>query len=56
MQITFKMFRGTFKSWETLFAEAADFANSIKPDRFISISHSADQSNGVVVVWYWGEA
>ncbi len=49
----FRIFRGTFKSWDTLFQEAADFAATVGPDRLISISHSADKSEGVVTVWYW---
>jgi hypothetical protein len=55
MKITFKSFRGTFSSWHALFSNAAEFANSLQPDRLINISHSADQAQGVVVVWYWGD-
>jgi hypothetical protein len=54
MVIKFNVFRSTFSSWETLFEEATAFANSLQADRFINISHSADQREGVVVVWYWG--
>ncbi len=50
--ITFKMFRSTLSSWPTLFQEAADFANSLDEGQLISISHSADHSDGVVTVWY----
>ena len=49
----FKAFRGMFASWDTLFRDAADFASALGPERVISISHSADHSDGVVVVWYW---
>ena len=49
----FKVFRGMFASWEKLFMEAAAFAGALGPERVISISHSADHSDGVVVVWYW---
>jgi hypothetical protein len=52
--IKFEIFRGTFTSWDALLSAAAAFANSLKPDRLINICHSADQENGVVVVWYWG--
>jgi hypothetical protein len=55
MVVKFNVFRSTFSSWETMFEEAAAFANSLQADRFINISHSADQREGVVVVWYWGE-
>jgi hypothetical protein len=54
MVIKFNVFRGTFTSWDSLFAEAAEFANSLEPDRLINISHSSEHSEGVVVVWYWG--
>jgi len=54
MQIKFEVFRSSFSSWDALLTKAADFANSLAPDRFINISHSADSGDGVVVVWYWG--
>ena len=53
MTAQYRMFRGTLASWETLFAEAAEFASTLGPDRVISISHSEDANEGVVVVWYW---
>jgi hypothetical protein len=42
-------------TWDTLFEEASDFATGIGRERLISISHSEDHSDGVVVVWYWQE-
>jgi hypothetical protein len=54
MRVLTKVFRGTFKSWSRLFSEASEFATEIGPERLISISHSADNSDGVVTVWYWG--
>ena len=51
----FKMFRGTIASWEQLFAEAAEFATTVGRERLITISHSEDQQDGVVTVWYWAE-
>jgi hypothetical protein len=48
----YEVFRGTLSSWDALFADAA-FATGIGPDRLIGISHSADQHDGVVTVWYW---
>lgn len=55
MIIQFKVFKSSFSSWDTLLSEAAEFANGLQPDRLINISHSADQNQGVVVVWYWAE-
>lgn len=56
MNVAYEVFRGTFQSWNQLFQEAAEFSSSIGPERLISISHSADRSEGVVTVWYWEEA
>jgi len=53
MQVQHKTFRGTLKTWKVLFEEATQFATEIGKDNLISISHSADHSDGVVTVWYW---
>ncbi len=50
---TFRFFRDSRISWEGLFQRAAAFASKLGPERVISISHSSDANNGVVVVWYW---
>ena len=55
MVVRFEMFRGTWSTWESLFAEAADFATGLGPERVISISHSEDQNDGAVTVWYWDD-
>jgi hypothetical protein len=55
MRVLFKMFRSSMSTWEVLFAEAAEFAGELPSRRLINISHSADNSDGVVTVWYWGE-
>ena len=52
-QASFEVFRGSFASWHTLFSQAAEFATRVGPRRLISISHSEDQNDGVVTVWYW---
>lgn len=49
-----RMFRGTFTTWKALFEEAGEFATRVGRERLIGICHSEDQSNSVVVVWYWG--
>jgi hypothetical protein len=53
--VHFEIFKSSFKSWESLFAEAATFAESVGPERLIGISHSEDHSKGVVTVWYWSD-
>ena len=50
-----RIFRGTFTTWKTLLNEAGEFATRVGKERLISISHSEDQSESVVVVWYWGD-
>jgi hypothetical protein len=52
-RVEFRKFRGTFASWDDLCAEAAAFATKLTDGRLISISHSADHSDGLVVVWFW---
>ena len=53
MRVQTKMFRATLKSWQDLFDEAAQFAGALQPDKLISISHSAQGAEGIVVEWYW---
>ncbi len=52
-KLKFRIFRGTMATWEELFARAAYFASEIGPERVLNISHSADDCDGVVTVWYW---
>jgi hypothetical protein len=52
-RVEYRMFRGTLKTWEDLFDEAAGFASEIGRKRLIGISHSEDDNDGVVAVWYW---
>jgi hypothetical protein len=54
--VRFETFRSSFSTWDHLFGEAAAFATTLGPERLISISHSEDQNQGVVTVWYWGNA
>jgi len=54
-RVHFKVFRSSSSSWDNLFKEASDFASTLPTDRLISISHSEDQNEGVVCVWYWEE-
>lgn len=53
LTLRFKKFRGTMASWDDLFSRAAEFATEVGRDRLVTISHSADHSDGVVTVWYW---
>lgn len=55
MQLRHKIFQATMKSWRQMFDEAAEFATQMGPERVISVSHSCDHNEGVVVVWYWAE-
>jgi len=53
MKVKFRVFRGTWASWNELFQKAAAFASTLPPERLISISHSEDKDDGVVTVWYY---
>ncbi len=55
MPVQFRVFRATFISWNSLLDQAARFAGELGPERVISISHSSDHSEGLVVVWYWSK-
>ncbi len=55
MRVLCKQFRATLKSWGRLFREAADFATQVGQENLVSVSHSADNADGIVCVWYWGE-
>ena len=54
-RVQYKFFRGTLATWDELFTQAAEFATTLEQGSLITISHSADQGNGVVTVWYWAE-
>jgi len=52
-RLTFRSYRGTMATWEELFQAAARFASDLGRERVLNISHSADDDDGVVTVWYW---
>jgi hypothetical protein len=54
MQVRYKLFKSSLTTWNDMCTEAAAFASTVQLDRLVSISHSADNSQGVIVVWYWG--
>jgi len=54
-KLKFRVFRSNWTSWDKLFQEAADFADTIGPERVLNISHSCNNTDGVVTVWYWSE-
>ena len=53
--VRYELFRSGFKSWDSLFAQASEFATRIGRERLIGVSHSEDKHEGVVTVWYWGD-
>jgi hypothetical protein len=50
---TFMIFKGMFKSRETLCREAAAFATAVGRERLIGISTAIDSGLTVVTVFYW---
>ena len=55
MQVKYKFFKATLKSWDNMHAEVAEFATMIGRERLINISNSSDHSEAVITVWYWSE-
>ena len=53
MRVGYQTFRGTFATWDDLFAKAAGFATELGETRVINFSHSCAGNDGVVTVWYW---
>ena len=55
MQVQHKLFKSSFKSWDSLCEEAAAFATTVGRERLISISVSQADTGGqgVIFVWYW---
>ena len=53
--LRYKVFRSSWNSWDTLFQEACDFADSIGRENVLNISHSCHNNEGVVTVWFWQE-
>jgi hypothetical protein len=53
-RLNYRIFRGTFATWEELFTKAAYFATEVGPEQVLNVSHSVDDGDGVVTVWYWG--
>jgi len=49
-----RIFKATFQSWQDMCDEVSAFATRVGRENLISISQSADNSQGVLVVWYWG--
>ena len=55
MQVRHKLFKSTFKSWDSLCEEAGAFATELGRDRLINISVTLGDAGGqgVIFVWYW---
>jgi len=50
MSVQSKIFKSTFDTWAEMCQEAGAFATSVGRERLISISHSADSHQGVIIV------
>jgi hypothetical protein len=53
MTLQFEVFRSRVSTWDSLFEDASRFATGIGKERLVTITTSADQGDGIVVVWYW---
>lgn len=45
--------RSSMRSWQSLFQETAKWADGLADGQLFSISHSCDNTDAVVAVWYW---
>lgn len=55
LEARFVMFRSGTTRWDKIFETAANFATTLGQERIISISHSCDNADSVVTVWYWAD-
>lgn len=55
-ELKFKVFQSGYESWDSLFNQASEFANSIGRENVLNISHSCRNNDGVVTVWYWEDS
>ena len=53
MQVKFKIFKSSVKSWADLCSEAAEFASEKGREQLIDVAVSEDHNEGVIIVWYW---
>jgi hypothetical protein len=54
MRVQRRLFKSSFKSWDTLCEEATAFATTIGRERLINISVAGESGGwGAIFVWYW---
>ncbi|HEX3132715.1 MAG TPA: hypothetical protein VHX44_03925 [Planctomycetota bacterium] len=51
MRMSYRFFKaGSFTTWDTMFAEVAEFASQIERQDLVSISHSEDKNTAIITV------
>lgn len=55
MHVRFRYFRGSMSTWDELFSQASEFADTLDPALLINISHAVEGLDGTVAVWFWSE-
>jgi hypothetical protein len=53
--VKLEVFRGSRQAWNETLDEATQFVHKIESEKLIGITHSIDQTEGVVAVWHWAE-
>ena len=53
LELRYEFHRGTLVSWEDLFSQMAEREQRLAAEQFVSFSHSDDNGNGIVTLWYW---
>lgn len=55
-ELAYRIFTSSWSSWSELFGQAAAFGTSLGPERVVDVSHSSDQNEGTIAVWYRADA
>lgn len=54
ISVGFEIFRAAGRTpWDTLLSQASAFATQLGRENIINISHSSEDGQGTVVVWYF---
>ena len=53
MRVQFKTFESQFLTRQKMLQKAAEFATQMGPERLINVTHSEDNHESFITVWYW---
>jgi len=53
IQARYRLFKSLSDPWEKMSQQVAEFLTTLGPGKVIGVSHSHENSLGVIAVWYW---